>query len=67
MIALINVAAVCNIKNFPLLAEYGLSVVLFLILSAIFFFLPVAFVSAELASAWPDRGVYTWVRIALGL
>lgn len=66
MIALINVAAVCNIKNFPLLAEYGLSVILFLILSAIFFFLPIAFVSAELASGWPDRGVYTWVTEALG-
>lgn len=66
MIALINIAAVCNIKNFPLLAEYGLSIVLFLFLSAIFFFIPIAFISAELASAWPDRGVYTWVREALG-
>ncbi|HSX37295.1 MAG TPA: amino acid permease [Chlamydiales bacterium] len=66
MIALINIAAVCNIKNFPLLAEYGLSIVLFLILSAIFYFIPVAFVSAELASAWPDRGVYTWVKEGLG-
>lgn len=65
-IALINVAAVCNIKNFPLLAEYGLSVILFLILSALFFFVPIALVSAELASGWPDRGVYTWVREALG-
>lgn len=66
MIAMINVAAVCNIKNFPLLAEYGLSIILFLVLSAIFFFIPVAFVSAELASAWPNRGVYTWVKTALG-
>ncbi|MBM3184183.1 MAG: amino acid permease [Chlamydiae bacterium] len=66
MIALINVAAVCNIKNFPLLAEYGLSIILFLFLSALFFFVPVAFVSAELASAWPDRGVYTWVKEAFG-
>jgi putative glutamate/gamma-aminobutyrate antiporter len=66
MIALINVAAVCNIKNFPLLAEFGLSVVLFLALSAVFFFIPVAFVSSELASGWPDRGIYTWVREALG-
>lgn len=66
MIALMNVAAVCNIKNFPLLAEYGLSVVLFLTLSALFFFIPVAFVSSELSSGWPDRGVYTWVREALG-
>lgn len=66
MIALINVAAICNIKNFPLLAEYGLSIILFLILSSLFFFVPVALVSAELASAIPDRGVYTWVREGLG-
>jgi putative glutamate/gamma-aminobutyrate antiporter len=65
-IALINVCAISNIKNFPLLAEYGLSVILFLILSAIFFFIPVALVSAELASGWPDKGVYTWVKVALG-
>jgi putative glutamate/gamma-aminobutyrate antiporter len=66
MIALINVAAVCNIKNFPLLAEYGLSIVLFLALSAIFFFIPVSLVSSELASGWSDRGVYTWVKQGLG-
>lgn len=66
MIALINVAAICNIKNFPLLAEYGFSIVLFLALSSLFFFIPVAFVSSELASGWPDRGVYTWVTEALG-
>jgi len=66
MIALINVAAVTNIKNFPLLAEYGLSVILFLALSALFFFVPVSLVSAELASGWPDRGVYTWVKEGLG-
>lgn len=65
-IALINVCAVCNIKNFPLLAEYGLSILLFLALSALFFFIPVSLVSAELASAWPERGVYTWVKEGLG-
>jgi putative glutamate/gamma-aminobutyrate antiporter len=66
MIALINVCAICNIKNFPLLAVYGLSVIPFLILSALFFFIPVSLVSAELASAWPERGIYTWVKLALG-
>lgn len=66
MIALINVCAICNIKNFPLLAEYGLSIIFFLALSALFFFVPVALVSAELASGWPERGVYTWVKEALG-
>lgn len=66
MIALINVCAICNIKNFPLLAEYGLSILFFLLLSALFFFLPVSLVSAELASAWPERGIYTWVKTAMG-
>ncbi|MBS0626256.1 MAG: amino acid permease [Verrucomicrobia bacterium] len=66
MIALINVAAICNIKNFPLLAEYGLSTVIFLALSALFFFIPVSLVSAELASGWPEKGVYTWLKEAMG-
>ncbi|HLB53396.1 MAG TPA: amino acid permease, partial [Chlamydiales bacterium] len=62
----INIAAISSVKNFPLLAEYGLSIVSFLILSALFFFIPVAFSAAELASTWPDRGVYTWVKQAFG-
>jgi putative glutamate/gamma-aminobutyrate antiporter len=66
MIALMNVCAISNIKNFPLLAEYGLSIIFFLAISSIFFFIPVALVSAELASGWPDKGVYTWVKMALG-
>jgi len=66
MIALINVCAICNIKNFPLLAEYGLSIIVFLALAAVFFFIPVALVSSELASGWPEKGVYTWVKEALG-
>lgn len=65
-IAFINVAAICNVKNFPLLAEFGLSALPLLALAAVIFFVPASFVSAELASAWPERGVYTWVREALG-
>jgi glutamate:GABA antiporter len=65
MVAMINVAAICNIKNFPLMAEYGLATVFFLIASSICFFIPVSLVSAELATGWPDRGVYTWVKEGL--
>ncbi len=65
-IALINIAALCSIKNFPLLAEYGLSIIFFLFLTALFFFIPVSLVSAELASGWPEQGVYSWVKAALG-
>lgn len=62
MIAMINVAAICNIKNFPLLSEYGLATIFFLILASVCFFFPVSIVSAELATGWPDRGVYSWVK-----
>jgi putative glutamate/gamma-aminobutyrate antiporter len=63
---MINIAAICNIKNFPLMAEYGFSIIAFLILSSLFFFIPVSLISAELASGWPERGVYTWIREAFG-
>lgn len=66
ILTMINVAAICNIKNFPLTSLYGLSTVFFYILAAIVFFIPVSLVSAELATGWPQRGVYIWVREALG-
>ena len=66
MIAMINIAAICNIKNFPLMAEYGLATIFFLVFSSIVFFIPSALVSAELATGWPERGVYTWVKEGLG-
>lgn len=67
MVAMINLAAICNIKNFPLMAEYGLATLFFLVLSSVFFFIPISLVSAELATGWPERGVYTWVKEGLGL
>lgn len=65
-IAFINLAAICNIKNFPLMAEFGFSIIIFLALASIFFFIPASLVVAELASGWPERGVYTWVKEAMG-
>lgn len=65
-LTLINLAAICNIKNFPLFAEYGLSIVFYLALCSLFFFLPISFVAAELASSWPEQGVYSWVTRAFG-
>ncbi len=65
-LTLINVAAILNIKNFPLSALYGLSSIFFFLLAALIYFLPVSLVSAELASGWPHRGVYEWVKTAFG-
>ncbi len=66
MLALMNVSAICNIKNFPVLAEYGFSIIVCLIFASIGFLIPVALVAAELATGWPDRGIYTWVKEGLG-
>ncbi|MEL7431319.1 MAG: APC family permease [Chlamydiota bacterium] len=65
-LTMINIAAICNIKNFPLSALYGLSSIFFYALAAIIYFIPIALVSAELSTAWPSRGIYTWIREALG-
>ncbi|NNM43441.1 MAG: amino acid permease [Chlamydiae bacterium] len=67
MLAMINVAAVGNIRNWPLTAEYGFSSLFFFMLAALIFFIPVALVSAELATGWPQKGgVFVWVKEAFG-
>jgi len=67
MLAMINVAAICNIANLTFTAQHGFSSLFYYILAAIMFFIPVGLISAELATGWPERGgVYIWVREALG-
>lgn len=66
-LAMINAAAIINLNNIPALAILGTGLVSYLLLATIFFFLPTAFISAELATGWPEEGgFYTWVRIAFG-
>ncbi|MDX8431654.1 MAG: amino acid permease [Candidatus Algichlamydia australiensis] len=66
-LAMINVAVIASIKNWPLTAEYGFSSLFFLIMGALLFFVPVSLVSAELATGWPEHGgIFAWVKEALG-
>lgn len=66
-LSMILVAAVLSIVNFPEQAEFGCAIVFYLVASGLFFFIPIALVSAELAAAWPyEGGVYLWVREAFG-
>ena len=66
-LVMINVIAVDSLRSLPFSAVYGFSLVFYYLLAAIVFFLPTALISAELATAWPDRGgVYVWVREAFG-
>lgn len=66
-LAMINVAAIGAVKNWPVTAEYGFASIFYFLLASIIFFLPVSFVSAELATGWPKNGgVYAWVKEAFG-
>lgn len=66
-ITMINVIAVDSLRTLPFSAEYGLSLVFYYLMGALLFFLPVALISAELATAWPNKGgIYVWVREAFG-
>ena len=66
-VTMINVIAVDSLRTLPFSAAFGLSLVFFYILAAIMFFLPIALISAELATGWPSKGgIYVWVREAFG-
>ena len=66
-LAALTMAAVIGIRNLPQMAEYGWASIGFYGLTTVVFFIPVALVSAELATGWPQRGgIYIWVREAFG-
>src|SRR3990167_8333144 len=67
-IVMINVIAVDSIRTLPFAAQFGFSLLFYYILAAIFFFVPIALIAAELGTGWPKKGgLYVWVREAFGL
>ncbi len=67
VLAMLNVSIMASLRNLPLVAEFGLSALFFFFIVAIFFLIPCALISAELATGWPKLGgVYIWVREGLG-
>ena len=67
VLAMLNVSVMASLRNLPLVAEYGLGAVSYFFLVALFFLVPCALISAELATGWPkEGGIYIWVREALG-
>ena len=66
-ILMINVIAVGSLRTLPFASIYGVSLIFFYLLAALFFFFPTALVSAELGTAFPTTGgMYVWVREAFG-
>jgi amino acid transporter len=66
-LAMINVAAVLSIRNFPSMAVFGWSCIGWYIIGMILFLIPISLAGAELATGWPEGGgVYAWVKQAFG-
>lgn len=64
---MITVGSVDSIRNLPATALFGSQLISFFILGALFFLIPTALVSAELASGWAKQGgIYIWVKEAFG-
>lgn len=67
-LVMITTGSVDSIRNLPATALFGSSLIFFFIIAAVFFLIPCALVSAELASSWTDEGgVYIWVKEAFGV
>lgn len=61
-LVLINICAVVSLRNFPNLAIEGWSMIFWYMLFGILLLVPLALVSSELGSTWPESGgFYSWV------
>ncbi|MDX1837814.1 amino acid permease [Legionella taurinensis] len=66
-LTMITVGSVDSIRNLPATALFGSQLIAFFMLGALFFLIPTALVSAELASGWAKQGgIYIWVKEAFG-
>ncbi|KTD64705.1 APC family permease [Legionella spiritensis] len=66
-LTMITVGSVDSIRNLPATALFGSQLIAFFVLGALFFLIPTALVSAELASGWAKQGgIYIWVKEAFG-
>lgn len=66
-LVMINVIAVDSLRTLPMSAKLGLPLISYYLVAAFAFFIPVALVAAELATAYPNTGgLYVWVREAFG-
>jgi len=64
---LLIISAIDNIRNLPQIALFGSTLIFFFALSALFFLIPVALVSAQLSSSSKEHGgIYHWTCLAFG-
>ena len=65
-LTLMTTALFLTLRNMPMMAATGMRMVFFNLVTVFAFLIPIALVSAELATAWPKNGVFHWVEEAFG-
>jgi amino acid transporter len=65
-LTLMTAALFLTLRNMPMMADTGMRMVFFNTITVFAFLVPIALVSAELATAWPKNGVFHWVEEAFG-
>lgn len=64
---MITVISVDSIRNIPISAQYGFSLVTFYVIAALTFFLPLILITSRFASEYPNTGgSYLWIESAFG-
>ncbi len=64
---MITVISVDSIRNIPIAAQYGLSLVTFYVIAGATFFLPLILITSRFASEYPNTGgSYLWIEAAFG-
>lgn len=64
---MIAVVSVDSLRNLPVSAQYGFSLISFYVFAGIVFFFPLAWVTSKLAAQYPiTGGSYIWISTALG-
>lgn len=66
-LTIISTNTILGLKNIPFAATVGPSAIIFWVLAAFLFFIPISLIVAELATTYPEQGgVSAWVNRAFG-
>jgi amino acid transporter len=66
-LVLLIIAGIDSIRTLPTTAFFGSSLIFYFLISSIIFLIPIALISAEFSSRYPEQGgIFHWVRHAFG-
>ena len=66
-LSLISINNIMGLKNIPFAATVGPSAILFWVIAALLYFIPISLIVAELSTTYPEQGgIIAWVNRAFG-